>query len=179
MASTSTGVIRSNALSIYISTTADAIGSDGTISGTAYWDLVANSTSGEISLTRNVIDVSDKGSKGREHLLDFVEWTLTCEAQVRYDGTMPSNGTIRNSDALTTLFTGKTRFAVAWTTGQFNSTPNPDTADPIVYGYAYITEMSESAGLNDVATISVTIQGEGEVYTGTIADNTKFQVPTS
>ena len=177
MASDSTGVIRSNALSIYISTTADAIGSTGTILAGAYWDLVANSTSGEISLTRNAIDVSDKGSKGREHLLDFVDWSLSCEAQVRYDGTMDANGTIRNADALQQLFINKTRVAVAWTTGQ--QTDSPAAADPIVYGYAYVTEYSENAGLNDVATLSFTLTGDGEVFVGDVGDSDKFQVPTA
>lgn len=180
MAADSTGVIRSNSLSVYISTTAGAITSADppAISASAYWDLVANSTSGEISLTRNAIDVSDKGSNGREHLLDFVDWSVTVEAQVRYDGTMPANGTIRNADAMQSLFAAGTRVAVAWTTGAETAGP-PVTADPVVFGYAYITEYSESAGLNDVATVSITFTGDGLVTIGDVGDSDKFQVPSA
>ena len=173
----STGVIRSNALSIYISTSATPI-TGGAISSAAYWDLVANSTSGEISITRNAIEVTDKGSNGREHLLDFADWTLSAECQVRYDGTMPANGFIRNASNLQALFNAKTLVAVAWTTGaQTDGTPG--TTDPVVFGMAYITEYSENAGLNDVATLSLTFTGEGQVYFGTVPDADKFQVPTS
>lgn len=179
MAADSTGVIRSNALSVYISTTADAItaATPPAIAAGAYWDLVANSTSGEISLTRNAIDVSDKGSKGREHLLDLIDWTLSIEAQVRYDGGMPSNGTIRNADAMQQLFAAGTKIAVAWTTGQ--QTDSPAASDPIMFGYAYITEYSESAGLNDVATVSMTFTGDGLVTIGDVGDSDKFQVPNA
>ena len=177
MAADSTGVIRSNALSVYISTTAGAITAAPAIDNAAYWDLVANSTSGEISLTRNAIDVSDKGSKGREHLLDLIDWTLSIEAQVRYDGGMPSNGTIRNADAMQQLFAAGTKIAVAWTTGQ--QTASPAASDPIMFGYAYITEYSESAGLNDVATVSMTFTGDGLVTIGDVGDSDKFQVPNA
>mgnify|MGYP003108945112 CR=1 FL=1 len=179
MAADSTGVIRSNSLSVYISTTAGAITSADppAIDNAAYWDLVANSTSGEISLTRNAIEVSDKGSKGREHLLDFLDWSVTVEAQVRYDGTMPANGTIRNADAMQALFAAGTRVAVAWTTGA--QTDSPAASDPVVFGYAYITEYSESAGLNDVATVSMTFTGDGLVTIGDVGDSDKFQVPSA
>lgn len=179
MPSDSTGVIRSNSLSVYISTDAGAITSANppAILAGAYWDLVANSTSGEISLTRNAIDVSDKGSKGREHLLDFVDWSVTVEAQVRYDGTMPANGTIRNADAMQTLFANGTRFAVAWTTGK--QTDSPAASDPVFFGYVYLTEYSESAALNDVATISMTFTGDGQLTIGDVGDSDKFQVPTA
>ncbi len=178
MASDSTGVIRSNALSVYInSADASIISAAGVIDDTKYWDLVANSTSGEMSMNVNAIDVSDKGSKGREHLLDHWEWSLTVEAQVRYDGTAETNGTLRNADSIQGLFINKTKVAVAWTTGL--QTDSPAAADPIVYGFAYITEYSESAGLNDVATASITFTGDGRPYVGDVGDADKFLVPAS
>ena len=174
MAAESTGVIRSNSLTIYI-----ALASNGNITGsdtldaTKNWDLIANSTSGEISLTRNAIEVTDKGSKGKEHLLDFMDWSLSCEGQVRYDGT--SSGTIRNADSLQQLFLNKTKLAVAWTTGAKDGSD----ADPIFFGYVFITEYSESAGWNDVATFSLTLTGDGDLFAADVPDATKFLDPTA
>lgn len=76
---------------------------------------------------------------------------MNAEGMVQFDLGSTVNGNLTLFD----LWEAKTQIRVAWTTGT--------AGDYMYYGLGYITSFEESAGLNEVATYSVTIEGDGSV----------------
>lgn len=162
----STGKVRSNSIGIYIS---DSVGTFPSIDGTwgdetatenDNWKLIACATSGTFSGSLEVIDATTKDNDGqREVLPGGLTWSMTCEGMVQFDITT-TNGSLDLFD----LWQDKTQIRVAWTTGQ--------QGDYMYFGLGYITTFEESAGLNEVATFSVTIEGDGAINKALIAAGT-------
>lgn len=152
-----TGKIRSNAINVYVSTsTGDTLTSDTNVTDDVF-EIVASSTSGTFSGELETIDATSKDNDGaRAILVSAISWSMTVEGLVHYGDT---TNKVRNAD-LFSLWQNKVKVRIAWATGK--------DGDAFYYGDAYITSYEESAGLNEVATFSVTFEGDGDVYTGTI-----------
>lgn len=162
-----TGKVRSNSLGVYISTTqgnstlsGDYINNTGV--GTTFGDdttneaqtfqLIAAATSGSFSGSRDVIDATTKDNDGRrEILIAGSQWSMSADGLIQYD----LAGTVENAISLFDLWNGATKVRLAWTTAQ--------DGDYIYYGDAFITSYEESAGLNEVATFSVSFEGDGSI----------------
>jgi len=147
------GKIRSNAIGVWVAnSTPDVTGGtygDATTEATTY-ELVACSTSGTFSGTRELIEATTKDNDGaREILTGGVTWSITCEGLIEYGlGT-----TVRSSEDIFDLWEGKTKVRVAWSTGA--------SEDTIYYGDAYVTSYEETAGLNEVASFFSFFEGDG------------------
>ena len=76
---------------------------------------------------------------------------MSADGLIQYDLKATVNGNIELFD----LWRNATKIRLAWTTGQ--------DGDYIYYGDAYITSLEESAGLNEVATFSVSFEGDGDI----------------
>lgn len=152
-----TGKLRSNALNLYVNTLQGADTFDGTVADDT-WEIVASSTSGTFSGELETIDATSKDEDGaRKILVSATSWSISAEGLVQYDD---STDKVRSAE-LFTLWNNKTKIRVAWSTGV--------DGDTYYWGDAYITSYEESAGLNEVATYSVTIEGDGAINTATVA----------
>lgn len=146
-----TGKIRSNAIGVYISNAQGASTIDTTAANDTY-DLIACATSGTFSGSMEVLDATTKDNDGqREILTGGLTWSMTAEGMVQYDLATTVNSNIDLFD----LWANKTKLRLAWTTGE--------SGDYMYYGNAYITSYEESAGLNEMASYSVTFEGDGSI----------------
>ena len=148
-----TGKIRSNAIGVWVANSTPAItgGTYGDVTGEATtYELVACSTSGTFSGTRELIEATTKDNDGaREILTGGITWSITCEGLIEYGlGT-----TVRSAHDVFDLWEGKTKVRVAWSTGV--------DGDTLYYGDAFVTSYEETAGLNEVASFSATFEGDG------------------
>ena len=84
---------------------------------------------------------------------------MSAEGMVQFDLAATVNGNLSLFD----LWADKKQIRVAWTTGA--------AGDYMYYGLAYITSFEESAGLNEVATYSVSLEGDGAI-TKKVVDTT-------
>jgi TP901-1 family phage major tail protein len=152
-----TGKIRSNAINVYVSTvTGDTLNTDTNATDDTY-EIVASSTSGTFSGELETIDATSKDNDGaRSILVSAISWSMTVEGLVQYNDT---TNKIRSAD-LFSLWQNKVKVRIAWATGI--------DGDSFYYGDAYITSYEESAGLNEVASFSVTFEGDGDITTSTI-----------
>ena len=163
-----TGKIRSNAIGVYISNTAlpDA---SLTYSGPTFGDgatedddfeLIACATSGSFSGSMEVIDATTKDNDGqREILTSALSWSMSCDGLIEYG----LGSGVRAATELFDIWKDKTKVRIAWTTGV--------DGDVMLWGDAYITSYEETAGLNEVATFSVSFEGDGSI-TKSIIDDT-------
>lgn len=145
-----TGKVRSNLINIYISNdldgTLDDTGSDDT------FDIIASSTSGTFSGELETIDATSKDNDGaRSILVSAINWNISAEGLVQFDDT---TNKVRSAE-LFDIWKAKTQIRVAWTTGE--------SGDNFYFGNGYITSYEESAGLNEVASYSITIEGDGDI----------------
>lgn len=76
---------------------------------------------------------------------------MSAEGLVQFDITSTTYSNIDLFD----LWSAKTKVRLAWTTGE--------TSDYMYYGNAYLTSIEESAGLNEVASFSVSFEGDGAI----------------
>lgn len=152
-----TGKIRSNALNIYVNTLQGADTFDDTISDDT-WEIVASSTSGTFSGELETIDATSKDSDGaRQILVSAISWSMSVEGLIQYDD---STNKVRSGE-LFTLWKNKTKVRLAWSTGV--------NGDTYYWGDGYITSYEESAGLNEVGTYSVSIEGDGDINSATVS----------
>lgn len=150
------GKIRSNALNIYVNTLQGADTFDDTVADDT-WEIVASSTSGTFSGELETIDATSKDDDGaRAILVSAISWSMSVEGLVQYDD---GTNKVRSAE-LFTIWKNKTKIRVAWSTGV--------DGDTIYWGDGFITSYEESAGLNEVATFSVSIEGDGDINTLTI-----------
>lgn len=168
-----TGKIRSNAIGVYISNTvlpdtAATAPTGNTFGDNTFendtWELVACATSGTFSGSLEVIDATTKDNDGqREILPGGLTWSMTAEGMIQFD----LADTVRSSVDLFDLWKAKTQVRIAWTTAQ--------DGDTMYYGAAYITQLEENAGLNEVASFSVTFEGDGDLTKAVVdTSNTTF-----
>lgn len=151
-----TGKLRSNALNIYVNTLQGVDTFDDTISDDT-WEIVASSTSGTFSGELETIDATSKDSDGaRQILVSAISWSMSVEGLIQYND---STNKVRSGE-LFTLWKNKTKIRVAWSTGK--------TGDTFYWGDGFITSYEESAGLNEVATFSVSIEGDGDINTDSV-----------
>ena len=153
-----TGKLRSNALNIYVSNQngADTLAAD-TNGVTETWEIVASSTSGTFSGELETIDATSKDSDGaRQILVSAISWSMSVEGLIQYND---STNKVRSGE-LFTLWKNKTKIRVAWATGI--------DGDTFYWGDGFITSYEESAGLNEVGTFSVSIEGDGEINSDTL-----------
>lgn len=154
-----TGKVRSNSIGVYVSTTTGPFGTAQT--GNTFgdnthedddWEIIACATSGSFSGSLEIIDATTKDNDGqREVLPGGLQWSMSAEGMVQFD----LAGTVNSNLTLFDLWSDKTQIRVAWTTGE--------SGDYMYYGLAYITSFEESAGLNEVANFSVSIEGDGAI----------------
>ena len=151
-----TGKIRSNALNIYVNTLQGADTFDDTVADDT-WEIVASSTSGTFSGELETIDATSKDSDGaRQILVSAISWSMSVEGLIQYDD---STNKVRSGE-LFTLWKNKTKIRVAWATGK--------SGDTYYWGDGFITSYEESAGLNEVGTFSVSIEGDGDINTASV-----------
>jgi TP901-1 family phage major tail protein len=148
-----TGKIRSNAIGVWIANTSDTIagGTYGDVAGEdTVFELVACSTSGTFSGSRELIEATSKDNDGaREILTGGLTWSIQCEGLIEYG----LAGTVQGSSDVFDMWDNKTKVRVAWSTGA--------NGDTLYYGDAYVTSYEETAGLNEVASFSATFEGDG------------------
>ena len=159
------GKVRSNKIGVFISNQAPGGAGDGTvISGATFGDntdssfeddtfeLIACATSGSFSAQTDVIEATTKDNDGqREILIGGTTWSMSAEGLIQYDLATD----VRSSIDLFDLWSGKTKVRIAWTTGA--------DGDYMYFGNAYVTSIEETAGLNEVATFSVSFEGDGSI----------------
>mgnify|MGYP003131091878 CR=1 FL=1 len=122
------------------------------LSGGGSASAVAASTSGTLSVSNETIDVTNKDSSGRKKFIDGVSsWTMDCEVYILSDGTANVS-----HDFYTALDDG-TEIDVEFSDGSGQSDSQKYT------GKGYITSWSETAGVGEWATASVSIQGTGQL----------------
>ena len=150
-----TGIIRSNAINVYLSqTTGDSIDADG--QGDTY-DIIASSTSGTFSGELETLDATTKDNDGaRAILVSAINWSVSCEGLVHFGD---DSNKLRPTE-LFDIWNNKTKVRVAWSTGV--------EGDVFYYGNGFITSYEESAGLNEIASFSITIEGDGGIEKVTI-----------
>lgn len=156
-----TGKIRSNAINVYVSTlTGDSIDADGTDDT---FDIIASSTSGTFSGELETLDATTKDNDGaRSILVSAINWSISCEGLVHFGD---DTDKLRPTE-LFDIWNNKTQVRVAWSTGV--------TGDTFYYGNGYITSYEESAGLNEIASFSITIEGDGGIEKATIDTGATF-----
>jgi TP901-1 family phage major tail protein len=155
------GKIRSNSIGVWISNTtlpdtAATAPSGNTFGDDAFendtWELVACATSGTFSGSMEVLDATTKDNDGqREILTGGLTWSMSVDGMIQYDLTSD----VRSSIDLFDLWQNKTQVRIAWSTGVDDTT--------MYYGAAYVTTFEESAGLNEIASFSVTFEGDGSI----------------
>jgi len=157
-----TGKIRSNAIGVYISNAQGASTIDTDATDDTY-DLIACATSGTFSGSMEVLDATTKDNDGqREILTGGLTWSMTAEGMVQYDLATTVNSNIDLFD----LWSAKTKLRLAWTTGI--------DGDYMYYGNAYITSYEETAGLNEIASYSVTFEGDGSITKAAVDTGATF-----
>lgn len=156
-----TGKIRSNAINVYVSTlTGDSIDTDATDDT---FDIIASSTSGTFSGELETLDATTKDNDGaRSILVSAINWSISCEGLVHFGD---DTDKLRPTE-LFDIWNNKTQVRVAWSTGV--------TGDTFYYGNGYITSYEESAGLNEIASFSITIEGDGGIEKATIDTGATF-----
>lgn len=156
-----TGKIRSNAINVYVSTlTGDSIDADATDDT---FDIIASSTSGTFSGELETLDATTKDNDGaRSILVSAINWSISCEGLVHFGD---ETDKLRPTE-LFDIWNNKTQVRVAWSTGV--------TGDTFYYGNGYITSYEESAGLNEIASFSITIEGDGGIEKATIDTGATF-----
>lgn len=82
---------------------------------------------------------------------------MSVEGLIQYDD---STDKVRSGE-LFTLWKNKTKVRLAWATGV--------NGDTYYWGDGYITSYEESAGLNEVGTYSVSIEGDGDINSATVS----------
>lgn len=153
------GKIRSNSIGVYISDTTSP--NTDPLTGATFGDdagesdtfaLIAAATSGTWSGSLEVIDATTKDNDGqREILPGGLTWTMSVEGMIE-TGLATS---VKSNVDLFDLWKAKTKIRIAWTGGS--------DGDVMYYGNAYITQLEENAGLNEVATFSATFEGDGDI----------------
>lgn len=165
------GKIRSNAIGVYISNTAvpnTGTAATGATYGDQAWEddtfeLIACATSGTFAGSREVIDATTKDNDGRREILaGGSSWTVSAEGLIEYG----LANTVRSNTDLFDLWNNNTRVRLAWTTGV--------DGDIMYYGNAFITSYEESAATNEVASYSVTFEGDGSITKAIIGTATTF-----
>lgn len=152
-----TGKLRSNALNLYVNTLQGADTFDDTVTDDT-WEIVASSTSGTFSGELETIDATSKDQDGaRQILVSAISWSIQAEGLVQYNDTTDK---LRSAE-LFAIWKAKTKIRVAWSTGV--------DGDTYYWGDGYIVSYEEQAGVNEVATFSVTIEGDGGINTETVA----------
>lgn len=76
---------------------------------------------------------------------------MSADGLIQYD----LGATVENAISLFDLWNNATKVRLAWTTAT--------DGDYVYYGDAFITSIEESAGLNEVATFSVSFEGDGNI----------------
>jgi TP901-1 family phage major tail protein len=151
-----TGKLRSNALNLYVNTLQGADTFDDTVADDT-WEIVASSTSGTFSGELETIDATSKDNDGaREILVSAISWSIQAEGLIQYDDL---TNKLRSGE-LFTIWNNKTKIRVAWSTGI--------DGDTYYWGDGFITSYEEAAGVNEVATYSITIEGDGVINSATV-----------
>lgn len=173
------GKIRSNAIGVYISNTeGDTLAGATAPTGGTYGDatfeedtfeLIACATNGTFSGSMEVLDATTKDNDGqREVLPGGLTWSMTAEGLIQYN----LENTVKSNIDLFDLWQNKTLLRLAWTTGK--------EGDVMYYGNAYITQFEENAGLNEIASFSVTFEGDGAITKALVnASGTGLQFNTN
>jgi len=118
-------------------------------------NVVARATSGEFTMTNNLIETTDKDSSGKaEFIYGKQEWDISVEALIDFGATFGVEGFF---DALD----GKTTLAFIWT--------NKVSGDLQWSGTVLVSDVGQSAPLEDVGSWSGTLKGTGTVTKATIA----------
>lgn len=84
-------------------------------------------------------------------------WTMSTEGFISEDDTINGESK-RDISWIRSAWINRTRLYLQWTTGT--------SGEQTMNGYGYITSLSESAPVNETATYSVTIEGDGAVSLG-------------
>lgn len=168
-----TGKVRSNSIGVYISNSAT---SEDTLIGATYgdntdeaqvWEIVACATSGSFSAQTEIIEATTKDNDGqREILIGGVTWSMSVEGLIQFNTADSVRGALDVFD----LWSDKTQVRVAWMTG--------NDGDYMYHGNAYITQVEETAGLNEVATFSATLEGDGAI-TKSLLSTENFTINTN
>jgi TP901-1 family phage major tail protein len=156
-----TGKIRSNAINVYVSSVVgDTIDTDGTDDT---YDIIASSTSGTFSGELETLDATTKDNDGaRSILVSAINWSVSCEGLVHFGD---ESNKLRPTE-LFDIWNNKSKVRVAWSTGV--------EGDTFYYGNGFITSYEESAGLNEIASFSITIEGDGGIEKATIDTGATF-----
>jgi len=118
---------------------------------------IANATSNDFDITKDMIDVTNKDSGGyKEFLAGEAGWTLSCEGIFEEDGGVTG---ISWSDIITDLMAG-TSVTVAMT--------SQVSGDIKLSGSAFFSNLTMSAPNNDATTFSASLQGTGALTVGTV-----------
>jgi TP901-1 family phage major tail protein len=149
----------------------NAIGIFNEIS-TGAFQIIAYSTSGSLELNRETIDATTKDNDGANvKIMGGQSWSMSCDGVVNYVAQNASGADVTDVESSLDLFdawAGKTELTLAWTTGADDGT---DT-DYMYKGKAFITSYSETAGVNDVATYSVSFESTGDIAKVAISTET-------
>lgn len=160
MAVKTAGVLHSNAIGIYVLSSANT------------YDAIAYSTSGSLELNRETIDATTKDNDGAKTIILGGEgWSMSCDGVVNYsainqDGSV--NTTVDTTLDLFDAWKAKTELTLAWTSGASDGS----NADYMYTGKAFISSYSESAGVNDVATYSCSFESNGDITKTEITNGT-------
>ena len=151
MAVKSNGVIHSNAIGVYVSPSANT------------FNIIAYATSGSLELSRETIDATTKDNDGAKTIiLGGQGWTMNVDGLVSYQVLNSDDSTNANAESALDLFdawSNKTKVTLAWTTGANDATDQ----DYMYTGDAFVSSYTETAGVNDVATFSVTFESTGDI----------------
>lgn len=117
--------------------------------------LILCATSESFELTNAEIDATCKDNSGaRQVLMGQQSWSMSFEGLTKYDAAY-------GIEDLRTLALNKTSATFRWSTEV--------TGDTYMEGTGYISSFSENAGVNEVATYSISITGTGSISSGTVA----------
>lgn len=160
MAVKSTGVIHSNAIGVYVSPSANT------------FNIIAYATSGSLELSRETIDATTKDNDGAKTIiLGGQGWTMNVDGLISYSVLNSDDTANANAESALDLFdawNNKTKLTLAWTTGQADGTDQ----DYMYTGDAFVSSYTETAGVNDVATFSVTFESTGDITKTQITNGT-------
>tara|TARA_R100001594_G_scaffold39780_3_gene71617 strand:+ start:711 stop:1142 length:432 start_codon:yes stop_codon:yes gene_type:complete len=122
------------------------------LSGSTSPTAVAGATTGQLSLTQETIDTTNKDSGGRKEFINGVKsWTLSCEAF-----TTSSGETVSGDTSINALDAG-TKIYVQFRDGSGQANAKKYT------GYGYITSIGVGANVGEFSTYSIEIQGTGQL----------------
>jgi len=115
---------------------------------------VAHATSHTLNISANMIDATTKGSAGWTDVLPGLrDWSIDCEGLVAYDA---AEGFDEAFDDLS----ARTQVVVKFST--------EETGDTRYTGNAYVSDLSQSAPLEDVVSMSLTFNGDGALSKETV-----------